>query len=148
MNTCHTCGLPSDCTEGSGRKITIRIEPQSRFHRASRRTVWCHSDECVYQAMAIAKYGSVSHKWPVTLVQFRAMNPLPTGQGSGRPEIPSELVENAGADNGLPEFLGLPDQEPISGRKTIVKRRAGRPRQWASEAERKRAYRQRVGARQ
>lgn len=145
---CHNCGLPSDCSSSAGRKITIEIQPQSRFHRVSRRTVWCHSDLCAYQALAIARYGPASHKWPISLAQFRATNPLASQERSDRPEMGSEVADSKEANMGLVGDLDLPQQEPISGRKTAPgTRAAGRPRKWQSEAERKRVYRQRTADR-
>ena len=73
---CENCGLPSWAVSGPGRAIKIQEEAKSRFHKARTRTVWCHNDECAIQSLAISKYGLATHKWPVTLAQFRAMNPL------------------------------------------------------------------------
>lgn len=77
MNTtCENCGLPSGSVKGDGVSLVIEATPENRFQRTRRRTVWCHSEECAIQCLAIAKYGLATHKWPITLAQFRATKPL------------------------------------------------------------------------
>jgi hypothetical protein len=74
--TCHNCGLPSDCCPSKGYKIQITRKADNEYCRESKRTVWCHSKECALQALAVAKYGPTTHRWPITLAQFRATHPL------------------------------------------------------------------------
>lgn len=78
MENCHNCGLPAACISGSGRKVVLHVRPRpgEKFKREHRCTVWCCGDKCAIQALAIARYGPATHKWPITLAQFRAMNPL------------------------------------------------------------------------
>lgn len=76
MENCENCGLPAWAVEGSGVSITIEEKGENRFQRTRKRTVWCHSQECAIQRLAIAKYGKDASKWPITLAQFRALNPL------------------------------------------------------------------------
>jgi len=139
LETCHSCGLPADCISGQGRKITIEVNPENGFQRRSKRTVWVHCDECAYQAFAIAKYGMPSRNWPVTLAEFRQLYPLPPLERSNCPETISETRINSGAAEGLNEKADAEATEVVSGR-----RKGGRPRKWSSEAQRKRAYRQRT----
>ena len=74
--TCENCGLPSWVAIDEGVSITIQKKPENRFQKTRRRTVWCHSEECAVQCLAVSKYGSASHKWPVRLAEFRATQPL------------------------------------------------------------------------
>ena len=76
MTTCHNCGLPQYATDQPGIQITVSAPAENKFRRETRRLVWCHSDECAIQALAVSRYGSASHKWPITLAQFRATKPL------------------------------------------------------------------------
>ena len=71
--TCETCGIPHN---GKGRNLVITRKPENGFQRAKKITVWCCSNECSHQTLAIAKYGAASHRWPITLAQFRSANPL------------------------------------------------------------------------
>jgi hypothetical protein len=73
---CENCGLPSWAVNGSGRSVQMEMKAENRYQRTHRRTVWCHSDECAIQCLAISKYGRASNRWPITLAQFRATNPL------------------------------------------------------------------------
>lgn len=135
MQTCHNCGLPSDCAS-NGRQVTLRLKPENGSQRERKHTVWCHSDECAIQALAIAQYGPATHKWPITLAQFRAMNPLPAKGRSDRTEMGFQVTDSINAKNANFEIMGLPHMPAISVRK-------GRPKRWNSEAERLRAYRAR-----
>ena len=74
--TCENCGLPSWAISGPGVAVTVEAKPENRFQRTRKRTIWCHSDECAVQRLGIALYGRVTHKWPITLAQFRATKPL------------------------------------------------------------------------
>jgi hypothetical protein len=78
IETCYNCGLPADRVSGAGVKVVLHVRPQSgeKFKREHRQTAWCHDEECAIQALAVARYGPASHKWPITLAQFRAMNPV------------------------------------------------------------------------
>jgi hypothetical protein len=81
-HTCDNCGLPSWAISGTGVSITIEDRPENSFQRTRKRTAWCHSAECAVQALAVSRFGRASHKWPITLAQFRAMQPReqpPTG---------------------------------------------------------------------
>ena len=101
--------------------------------------MWTCSDECAYQALAIAAYGRASHKWPITLAEFKALNPLPA-----RTETIAETRINTGAKSGEYEVMAPLVMEVVSVRKTAFKRKGGRPRKWTSEADRLRAYRTRA----
>lgn len=79
--TCHNCGLPKG--EKPGRDVQLTLRSDGHFRRERRVTVWCHDDECAIEAMAIARYGLDTSKWPITLAQFRATKPLDE-QGSRR----------------------------------------------------------------
>lgn len=144
IKTCHNCGLPSDIFEANGRSIVLHLQPSNRFCRATKRTVWCCSDECCYQALAIAAYGPASHKWPIKLSEFRTLNPLTPRDEPDRTETIAETRINTGARRGKSEVMTPLVMERVSVRKTAFKRKTGRPRKWTSEAERLRAYRTRV----
>jgi len=86
--TCENCGLPMWAVSGPGVSIIIEDRPENRFQRTRKRTVWCHDDECAVQCLAISKYGRATHKWPITLAQFRATKPLEqfSAQEAGTPK--------------------------------------------------------------
>jgi hypothetical protein len=73
---CHNCGLPESTLDSEGREITITTKPENGFQKEHKTAAWCCSDECAYQALAVAKYGPVCHKWPVTLAEFRSLTSL------------------------------------------------------------------------
>ena len=137
---CHSCGMTSDCISGQGRWLRITFWGTKRFERNRTRTLWCCSDECAVQALAVARYGSASHKWPIVSSQFRAFDPLGSLTVT---KVPLETRINGGSNEGL--FRDV-DPEPIPGvssRSGPFKRKNGRPRKWANPAERNRAYRRR-----
>ena len=74
--TCENCGLPSWAVSGDGVEVTIQQRPENRYQKTRRRVVWCHSEECAVQCLAISKYGPASHRWHVTLAEFRSTHPL------------------------------------------------------------------------
>ena len=69
--TCYTCGLPSHSVFSPGFKVLIEIKPESRFQKLVKKTVWCHSKNCAYQALGTSKYGTASFRWPMTFAQFK-----------------------------------------------------------------------------
>lgn len=71
--TCYNCGLPPGATGNLGLAISIKVKPENGFQRESTKTVWVCSDECVVQAASISEYGPSTHRWPVTLSQFRSL---------------------------------------------------------------------------
>jgi hypothetical protein len=73
---CENCGLPPGATHDPGRTFEITKRALNAFHRDRKATVWACSDECAIQALGVAKYGSATHRWPITLAQFRATRPL------------------------------------------------------------------------
>lgn len=77
MSACHNCGLPDGAKSAPGRIITITVKPENSFQRQRKIAVWTCCDECAHQAMAEAKYGPATFRWPVTLAQFRGQNRLP-----------------------------------------------------------------------
>jgi hypothetical protein len=137
---CHNCGMPSDCINGQGRRLRITFRATRRFERNRTRAVWCCSDGCAVQVLAVARYGPASYKWPIASSQFRALDPL---GGPTVTKVPLETRINGGSNDGL--FRDV-DPEPIPGvssRSGPFKRKNGRPRKWANPAERNRAYRRR-----
>jgi hypothetical protein len=74
--SCENCGLPRWAVAGDGLSVVVQHKPENAYQRTKRRTVWCHSEECAIQALAISRYGLNSNRWPVTLAQFRSTNPL------------------------------------------------------------------------
>jgi hypothetical protein len=74
--TCENCGLPSWAVSGDGVQVTIQQKPENRYQKTRRRTVWCHSEECAVECLAFSKYGRATHKWPLSLAEFRSTQPL------------------------------------------------------------------------
>jgi hypothetical protein len=135
MKTCHNCGLPSDCCSTEGYSLTLERKAANRFRRDSRRTVWCHSEECAVQALAIARYGLPTSRWPITLAQFRASAPLERSDVR-KPTL--EVVDSTSSKTPLFEKV-----DPQHGGEVYERseRKGGRPRKWASDAERMRVRR-------
>jgi len=137
--TCENCGLPSDATTCTGYAFALETMPDSKFqHRSTKHRVWCCGEECVVQALAQNKYGVASHKWPVTLAEFRQLEGEPflrRLKRSNRTESTLQVVETVESKTGLFEKVTLPHTEGISVRLR------GRPRKWESEKDRLRSYR-------
>lgn len=74
MVSCHNCATPPGSCIGKGRHIEVTAKPEYGDKRTRKATVWCCSDECAVQSLAIAKYGAASHKWPISLAKFRTMH--------------------------------------------------------------------------
>lgn len=145
---CFNCALPSDCATRRGCSVVLRLRPANSFVRATRRTVWCCSESCAYQA-AYLQLETRSTRDSIT--RFLGEKPisyrqLPLGLAksqSDRPETIAETRMFIDAKNGENGFVGLPHGDLVSGREDgLGTRRGGRPRKWNSEAQRKRAYRQ------
>jgi hypothetical protein len=86
--------------------LTIQHRAENQFRRNSRRTVWCHSKECAIQTLAIAKYGLPPSRWPITLSQFRATDPL---EGSDVRKPTSEVSDSTRLNPPLLEKMDLRD---------------------------------------
>jgi len=140
---CENCGLPAWAVSGPGVKLTIEAKPENRFQqnqRARKRTVWCHNEECAIQTLAVSKYGPASHKWPITLAQFRAMN-RDVIRRAACYEIPSQDADSRDPKNALNEKVSLPRTERLLGE---FRNAGGRPRRFNSNAARQREYRNRL----
>lgn len=74
--TCENCGLPEYAVNGEGRRLQVTRRAENNFRRDRKVTVWCCSDDCATQTLAVAKYGNRTSTWPITLAQFRATKPL------------------------------------------------------------------------
>jgi hypothetical protein len=136
---CHNCGLPSDCCSTEGYRLQITRKAENEYRRDSRRTVWCHNKECAIQALAVARYGPSTHRWPITLAQFRSTRPL---DDLDRAETIAKTRINTGSPEALFENLDPEYGEGVSERlEPANARKGGRPRKWDSDAERMRAYR-------
>lgn len=70
--TCENCGIAEGALLDAGHRIQITRRAENNFKRESKATVWVCTEECGVQALGVSKYGKASHKWPVTLAQFRA----------------------------------------------------------------------------
>lgn len=134
MDSCYNCGLPANCCATEGVKVVLRLRPENRFKRERKQTVWCHSEECAIQSLAVARYGPATHKWPITLAQFRATNPLSNVTKSTPQGSDSKDPTNA--------KLGIMDLDPI---KPLSSQKMGRPRKSdaLTESQRSKAYRER-----
>lgn len=69
--SCENCGLPDGAHADKGHRLQITRRAENNFRRDSKTMVWVCSRECGVQALAISQYGIASHKWPVTLAQYR-----------------------------------------------------------------------------
>jgi len=84
LENCQNCAMPENVSTHPGVKVVLNVRPQGKYERERKQTVWCCSDECAIQALAVAHYGPSTHKWPITLAQFRAMNPLRGSLNAGK----------------------------------------------------------------
>jgi hypothetical protein len=126
-----------------GFKIRIEIGPK-KFRGASKRMVWCHDEECAVQTLAVSRYGVASHRWPITLAQFRSLPEVKELiRRSACYEIPSQGVDSTSPKNGKSQELTSDAQNQFRNAENPVKRK-GRPKQYASAASRQRAYRDRT----
>jgi hypothetical protein len=76
MAVCHNCGLPEKALSNPGHTLRVTSKAENNFHRDRKVGVWVCCDECAVQALGVSKYGPATHKWPVTLSQFRSTRPL------------------------------------------------------------------------
>jgi hypothetical protein len=71
---CANCGVPEGALTDKGQSIQITRRAENAFQRDRKVAVWVCTRECGLQQLAISRYGDATHKWPVTLAQFRAAN--------------------------------------------------------------------------
>lgn len=74
---CENCALPEHALLSDGFTFSLESAKEKFKTRAGHRKVWCCSGECVIQSLARNKYGESSHKWPVTLAEFRQLEGMP-----------------------------------------------------------------------
>jgi hypothetical protein len=134
MDSCYNCGLPANCCATEGVKVVLRLRPENRFKGERKQTVWCHNEECAIQSLAVARYGPATHKWPITLAQFRATNPLSNVTKSTSQSVDSTSPKSAD--------FGIMDPEYQKG---VFVTQNGRPRNpnALTDAQRAKAYRER-----
>ena len=141
--TCENCGLPSDSVASDGYVFALETRPDNKFqHRSTKHRVWCCSKECVIQALAQNKYGPATHKWPVTLAEFRQLEGEPFLRSLTVTKYPPQTRINIGSDESLFENVTTDALEGFRN----APRRSGRPKQHLSAAARQRAYRDRQRA--
>lgn len=144
--TCENCALPSESIASVGFDFSLETRPDNKFqHRSTKHKIWCCSGECVIQSLARNKYGEASHKWPVTLAEFRQIEGIPflrSLQRSDRDEIPSQVIDNKDSEKGLFEEM---TNDALEGFRNAP-RRSGRPKTHFTAADRQRAYRDRQRA--
>lgn len=71
--TCENCGIPPGAKNSPGETLQIIRPAENAFKGKRKSTVWVCCEECAIQATAVSKYGVATHKWPVTLSQFRTL---------------------------------------------------------------------------
>ncbi len=138
--SCHNCGLPSWAISSPGETVQLRVKAESHFRRDRHISAWCCSPGCAVQARAIAEMGSATHKWPISLDQFAALEKA----RSDRYENRLQVVEKSAPEISDFQCLALPYGEHKSVTKIGRGRPRGRPKKHASAAERQRAYRRRM----
>jgi hypothetical protein len=140
METCENCGLPSDAIAYAGFAFALETRPDNKYqHRSTKHRVRCCSKECVIQALAQNKYGPATHKWLVTLAEFRQLEGEPFFRGLTVTKCPPQTRINTGSDEGLFEKVALPPTEGF-------RNASGRPKTYPTAAARQRAYRDRQRA--
>jgi hypothetical protein len=144
---CSNCGLPSWGTNSKGFCLKLKTKPRFGKTRCTKHTVWVCSEECAYQALAVARYGPAASRWPVTLAQFRSMTDLKPftvpDEGSDVTKSTLQDVDSTGPKTGLFSIMAPEAMEGMEGGFPSQKQR-GRPRKESrlSGAERTRRYRQ------
>ena len=76
MQSCHNCSMPEGQATDPGRYIVVAGDRRFGDKRPRKCTVWVCCDECGVHALGQSKYGKKTSSWPVTLDQFRALEPL------------------------------------------------------------------------
>ena len=148
---CSTCGLPPWGTNSKGFCLKLETKPRFGKTRCTRHTVWVCSEECAYQALAVARYGPAASRWPVTLAQFRSMTDLKPftvpHEGSDVTKSTLQDVDSTGPKIGLFSIVAPEAIIRAEGEFPLQKRR-GRPRKEfsLSGAERARRHRQKAEA--
>jgi len=133
--TCDACGLTSWALVGPGVSLKLRIRGENRFHPDRRHTVWCCSSRCAIQSLAVAEMGSATHKWPITLAQFAALNAQRVSSRLDRPETIAGTRINSGSAEGENGIMDLPTWKvKTSGNPAVVDGpESGRPKRSVSE---------------
>ena len=132
--SCENCGLPEWAVEEDGFSFRLESAKEKFKTRAGHRTVWCCSGSCVAQPLARNKYGESSHKWPVTLAEFRQLE----GQA---------FLERLECYETTPQSADSTDPKISQNEKLTLpyaggfRNASGRPRTHSSNAARQRAYR-------
>jgi len=88
--SCENCGIPEGALLSPGQKVKVK---RSAKYRTVKHSVWCCSDNCAIQTLATALYGPASHKWPITLAQFRATKPLESFPQVSRRSNPAKTAK-------------------------------------------------------
>lgn len=132
--TCHNCGLPEGALTCAGFNLKIVIDRENKMQRMKKTEVWCCSEECAWQAYAISMMGLSTHRWPIKLAEFKERNgsvfkSLIQAYGNGSVSDRKDTTENSLSTDGA-----------VVGHSSLV-RGVGRPKQWKSEADRVKAYR-------
>ena len=136
MKTCQSCGLPDYGCDNAGFNFQIAFRAANKFLRDSKRTAWCCSEECAVQTLVTAKYGEVTHRWPISLAEFKKTPECRSFLQGIRSDVtnsPSQPVDSTEAKT--------PKIHSMRGRYT---RKPGRKAKFASNAEKQKAYRERV----
>lgn len=102
--SCHNCGLPSWAISSPGETVQLRVKAESHFRRDRHISAWCCSPGCAVQARAIAEMGSATHKWPISLDQFAALEKA----RSDRYENRLQVVEKSAPEISDFQCLALP----------------------------------------
>lgn len=140
--SCHNCGMPNWAISGDGVETRLRQKPHNRFSRDTKPRVWCCSESCALQARAQAEMGSATHRWPMTLSEYAAQERTQRQRRSDRAKTTSEVIDSKEPKMGKNGFMTLPYLERQNA--LVSARKGGRPRKWETNAERMRAYRQKL----
>lgn len=69
MNRCEMCGIPAGTMKDPGYTAEIIRRAENNYKSSKKTTVWCCSESCGVQALAISQYGGITSRWPITLKQ-------------------------------------------------------------------------------
>lgn len=66
---CENCGIPEGTLKDAGYTAEIVRKGENAYRGTKKATVWCCSETCGIQALALSQYGNMTSKWPITLAQ-------------------------------------------------------------------------------
>jgi len=145
--SCESCGLPSWAASSGGLKVTVRVKAENKMRRDRSRKVWVCSEDCAWCVLAVAEMGKGSHRWPISLAEFKRQNRGLFLSALGRLDRYETTLSGPHKQRGCKTLIaesGTPVSDSQKrGFRNAKRASGGRPRKHETDAARQRAYRQR-----